>query len=103
MHTEVPLMSETYQRVQMLLEPSQRKTLTEIARRRGKSIAEVTRQAINLGLNAMTQEDEIVKRQIALESARQLRQSMPLLRVDVVGDIQKLHEDRDEPIIPSGH
>ena len=94
-------MSETYQRVQMLLEPRQRKTLNEIAQRQGKSVAEVTRQAIDIGLNAMTQEDEIVKRQIALESARQLRQSMPVLQVDVVGDIQKIREEHDG-LSPSG-
>jgi hypothetical protein len=96
-------MSATYHRVQMLLEHSQRKALSEIARRQGKSVAEVTRQAINLGLNVMTQEDEIVKRQLALDSARQLRQFMPLLDVDIVGDLDKMHEERDEQIIPSGH
>jgi hypothetical protein len=96
-------MKATYHRVQILLEPSQRKALSKIARQQGKSVAEVTRQAINLGLIAMTQEDEIVKRQFALESARQMRQSMPLLSVDVVGDLHKIHEDRDEQIIPSGY
>lgn len=94
-------MTETYQRVQMLLEPNQRKALTAIAHRQGKSVAEVTRQAIDIGLSAMTQEDEILKRQVALESARKLRQSMPVLQVDVVGDIQKLREENDG-LIPSG-
>lgn len=96
-------MNATYDRVQMLLEPSQRKALSEIARCQGKSVAEVTRQAINLGLTAMTQEDEIVKRQLALESARKLRQSKPLLSVDVVGDLRTMHEERDEQTINSGH
>jgi hypothetical protein len=96
-------MKQTYQRVQMLLEPAQRQALTEIAYRQGKSVAEVTRQAINLGLNAMTQEDEIVKRRLALKSARRLRQSMPVLNLDVIGDLQKIHEERDERINPGGH
>jgi hypothetical protein len=96
-------MSEAYHRVQMLLEPSQRKALSEIAHRQGKSVAEVTRQAINVGLKVMSQEDEIVKRQLALESARQLRQSMPVLNIDIVGDLQKMHEVRDEQITRSRH
>lgn len=96
-------MHATYQRVQMLLEPSQRKALGEIARRQGKSVAEVTRQAINLGLSLMVHEDEIAKRQLALEAARQLRQSMPVLKMNVVDDLDKLREERDGQFIPGDH
>ena len=47
----------TMQRVQMLLEPQQRRKLAELAKTQGKSIAEVTRQAIDMGLAQMAQDD----------------------------------------------
>ena len=44
----------TMQRVQMLLEPRQKRKLAELAKAQGKSIAEVTRQAIDAGLEKLT-------------------------------------------------
>lgn len=88
-------MNAIYERVQMLLKPAQKKTLRQIAIRQGKSVAEVTRQAIDLGLAVMNQEDEIIKRQRALDAARQMRQSMALINVDVVSDLHTMRRERD--------
>ena len=96
-------MAGNLERVQMLLKPDQRRALTRMARRQGKSIAEVTRQAIQAGLDLLEQEDEFVKRSEALAEARQFSKSMPLLDVNVVEDLQKLREVRDERISGSGH
>jgi hypothetical protein len=96
-------MTSNLERVQMLLEPDQRQALTRIARKQGKSVAEVTRQAIRTGLQVLEREDEFVKRSEALAKARQLNETMPLLDVDVVEDLQQLREARDEHISGSGH
>ncbi len=72
------------QRVQMLLEPEQRKKLAALARAQGKSVAEVTRLAIDAGLEKLVQEEQQVRMSAALKAAQQLRDSMPMLPVDSV-------------------
>jgi len=84
----------TLERVQMLLEPEQRKILGQIARRQGKSVSEITRRAITAGLRIIQQEDLVTRRKKALEKAKKLRDSMPLLEINVIEDIQKIREER---------
>ena len=91
------------QRVQMLLEPKQRCKLAELAKTQGKSIAEITRQAINLGLAQMVQNSQQVRMLAALEAAQALRQQMrqrngQLLDIQVVEDIQQMRDERDEEL-----
>jgi hypothetical protein len=83
------------ERVQMLLEPEQRRTLREIAQSQGKSVAQVARQALDLGLQALQQENLMIRQQAALERAERLRQSMPMLQLDVVQDLHQMREERD--------
>jgi predicted transcriptional regulator len=83
------------QRIQMLLEPEQRKKLAALAQAQGKSIAEVTRQAIDAGLAKLAQNDQQVRIQMALKTAQQLRDSMPMLAIDPVNDLHQMREDRD--------
>jgi len=83
------------ERVQMLLEPEQRRTLREIAQSQGKSVAQVTRQALDLGLQVLQQESLMSHQQAVLERAERLRRSMPLLELDVVQDIHQMREERD--------
>ena len=96
-------MTDNLERVQMLLEPDQRRALIRIARKKGKSVAEVTRQAIRAGLQALEREDEFVKRSEALAEARQLSEAMTVLDVDVVEDLHRLREARDEHISGGSH
>ena len=95
-------MSENYERVQMLLEPEQRRALAGIAAREGRSVADVTRQVIRLGLKILDQEDEFSRQEIALQRARETRQQMPLLMVDIVADLHQIREERDDQLYSGG-
>ena len=93
----------TMQRVQMLLEPKQRRKLAELAKTQGKSIAEITRQAIDMGLAQMAQNNPQARMLAALDAARALRESMRQrngqpLDIDIVEDIRQMREDRDEEL-----
>jgi len=92
----------TLQRVQMLLEPDQRRKLAELAKAHGKSIAEITRQAINAGLETLGAIEKRERMLAALEAARKLRDSMPMLDIDVVADIHQMREERDNELISGG-
>jgi predicted DNA-binding protein len=92
------------ERVQMLLNPQQRRKLAKLAKLQGKSIAEITRQAIDIGLEQMTQDNPQARWLAALEAARQLRESMRLrngesLDIDVVGETQQIREARDAELL----
>ena len=52
-------MNERMYRAQILLKPEQRRRLEELARREGRSISAVTRQVIDIGLEALENEGEI--------------------------------------------
>ena len=88
----------TMQRVQMLLEPKQRRKLAELAKAQGKSIAEITRQAIDVGLEHLGAVEQRQRMFAALEAARKLRDSMPVLNVDVVADLHQMREERDNEL-----
>ena len=88
----------TMQRVQMLLEPRQRQKLAELAKLQGKSIADVTRQAIDAGLEKLSVGEHRERMLAALETARELRESMPMLDVDVVAEIHQMREERDNEL-----
>jgi len=88
----------TMQRVQMLLEPRQRQKLAELAKLQGKSIADVTRQAIDAGLEKLSGNGHREQMLAALETARKLRESMPILDVDVVAEIHQMREERDNEL-----
>jgi predicted DNA-binding protein len=92
----------TLQRVQMLLEPDQRRKLAELAKAHGKSIAEITRQAIDAGLETLGAIEKRERMLAALEAARKLRDSMPMLDVDVVAEIHQMREERDNELISGG-
>jgi predicted DNA-binding protein len=97
----------TMQRVQMLLEPRQRRKLAELAKAQGKSVAEVTRQAIDAGLEQISQQDAHDQMRAALEAAVRLRESMRQrnggpLNIDIVHDVQQMREVRDEELIRRG-
>ena len=86
------------QRVQMLLEPEQRKKLAALAKAQGKSIAEVTRLAIDAGLEKLAQEEQQVRMNAALKAAQLLRDSMPMLAIDAVADLHQMREERDHDL-----
>lgn len=89
----------TLQRVQMLLEPRQRQKLAELARLQGKSVAEITRQAIDAGLERMSVDDQRDRRLSALAAAKRLRESMPVLNTDLVKELQQMREERGDALL----
>jgi hypothetical protein len=100
-------MTEKLKRVQMLLEPRQHNALADIAKQQGKSVAEVTRQLIDLGLATLNQDDEFTRRESALRKAEALRHKLQErhgrpLTIDVNADLADIRERRDERIANSG-
>lgn len=86
------------QRVQMLLESEQRKKLADLAKAQGKSIAEITRLAIDAGLEKLAQNEQQMRMSAALKAAQQLRDSMPALTIDVAADLHQMREERDHDL-----
>ena len=64
-------MAKRLYRAQILLEPTQHRALKDIAQREDRSISEVARRAIRLGLKAIAQDQ--VAQAIALDNLRELR------------------------------
>lgn len=100
-------MTGKLKRVQMLLEPRQHYALAKIAQEQEKSIAEVTRQLIDLGLAALSQADEFTRRESALRNARALRYRLAERRgspldVDIPADLAEIREERDANIANRG-
>lgn len=88
-------MEERMYRAQILIKPEHRRRLEEIARRQGRSISAVTRQVIDIGLEALESEAEIwQKRAQILSSLRAVREKQPF---EYRGDLVKeARQERDE-------
>ncbi len=88
-------MSENMVRAQILLNQKQRRKLEEIARREGRSISAVTRQAIDLGLEAMENEAEVWKKRARiLSNLRARRAKQPFeYHGDLIGEARQERED----------
>jgi len=100
-------MKTKLKRVQMLIEPDQHRILLEIARRRSESVAQVTRQVINLGIRMVEMDEAFTRREEALKKAEALRQAMRArrgqpLEIDVVDDLQQARKERDENLLSRG-
>ncbi len=82
-------------RAQILLEPEQHRELSRIARREGRSISEIARRLIRVGLTNMNA-DPLLKsrRRAVLEHLRSLRQDIQ----DKTGIMERdlIHEIREE-------
>ena len=89
-------MTRKLDRVQLLLDPEQRKALARLARRRGKSVSDTARTAIAIGLARMEQQEHLEQRGRALRRAEGFRASMKPLDVRVDRDVASMREERDE-------
>jgi hypothetical protein len=65
-------------------------------------VADITRQAIDLGLDILERKEELTHRTETLQHARQLRNSLPLLEVDILEDLHQLREARNDHIADRG-
>jgi hypothetical protein len=82
-------------RMQILLEPEQRRRLEQIARREGRNLSDVARRALDIGLEALSKDAEEIwqRRAKILEELRELRARQPLLSgVDLVNEAREERE-----------
>jgi hypothetical protein len=83
-------MAERLYRAQILLEPAQHQALKEIARREDRSISDVAREAIRLGLKALTQYKQSQAR--AFENLSEIRTGIQersgIYRGDLIANIR---------------
>jgi hypothetical protein len=96
-------MAETLRRVQMLLEPKQHALLAQLAKKQGRSVADITREAIAIGLMQLAEQDVLARRAQALKSADDLAERIQArtgrpLDIDVIEDLRRVREERDEQI-----
>ena len=95
------------QRTHILLDPNQKKTLEEIAKRHGRSVSDLTRELIEKGIEQLNREREleIQKRLEALDQAYQVRELIMReredapLEVDLVKVLREMREERDGTIL----
>jgi hypothetical protein len=85
-----------FDRVQMLIEPPQHRALKEIAQRQGKSVAEVTRQVIDLGLKHLKSMGEFDRRAEALRRADLLKAKVIQQNVELPDSVAVLDGLRQE-------
>jgi glycerol-3-phosphate dehydrogenase len=95
------------QRTHILLDPNQKKTLEEIAKRHGRSVSDLTRELIAKGIEQLNREREleIQKRLEALDQAHQVRELIlreredAPIEVDLVKVLREMREERDGTIL----
>jgi predicted DNA-binding protein len=101
-------MRETFDRFQLLWSKRQRVALTRLAKARGKTLTEITREAIEIGIHEMEQENEFARREKGLKRIKALHAKIlaysggkPL----AVNPVEELHRMREERIgqLGSGH
>jgi hypothetical protein len=103
------MMGMRLHRTQLLLDPAQHKLLARLARQQKRSLSDVAREALALGLQALTGSTEAhwTQRTIALGRADRLRQAMRQrrgrpLQVDIASLINETREERNAAIVRAG-
>ena len=93
----------TTERVQILLEASQRRALANRAKQTGRSISELVREAVNVWMGS--EKETQAARARALESAAQLRQRLSRKRgeLSLPDAAQILSQVRDERLNDLNH
>jgi hypothetical protein len=88
----------TYYRAQILLEPEQHRTLSELAEREGRSISDLVRESVQVYLVERDQETQREREQKALDRLAELRERIRerhgILNIDLVGEARD-ERDRD--------
>lgn len=91
--------TEPMVRAQILLTPRQRRRIEHLARSEGRKLAEVTRQAIEIGLNALEgQTDEALRKDLAaLAELRRMRHELQEKHGVYQGDpVAEAREEREK-------
>jgi hypothetical protein len=88
-------------RMQILLEPEQRRRLEQIASREGRNLSDVARRALDIGLKALVEDaEETWQRRIKIvEELRGLRSKQPFeYSGDLVGEAREEREQDMERV-----
>lgn len=94
-------------RTQILLEPEQHQALVEVARREGRSVSDVVRGYVQDALEesqasqdvAWARRMEAIERLIQRREALRATQPVDLADIDIVEEINRMREERDEEIL----
>jgi hypothetical protein len=83
----------TYYRAQILLEPEQHRTLSEIAEREGRSISDLVRESVQVYLAERDRETQQEREMQALQALAEIRERIRarhgVLSVDIVAEVRK--------------
>ena len=97
-------MPERYHRSQLLLEPEQYEKMRELAREQGRSISQVARDLIDLGLEALRQdrEERARRQEAALRCLRAIREAAAarygVYDGDLLAEVRAEREASDERV-----
>lgn len=89
-------MNSTYERVQMLIRPDQKKELMRRAREAKKSMAEITRQMLDNGIQKAREEDEFARTSLFIKKAETHREKVPAVSIDLVEILNGIREGINE-------
>ncbi|NMB54127.1 MAG: hypothetical protein GYA15_05450 [Leptolinea sp.] len=89
-------MNSTFERVQMLIRPDQKKELMRRARDAKRSVAEITRQMLDSGIQKAREEDEFAKTSLFIKRAEAHREKMPAVSIDLVEILNDIREGGHE-------
>jgi metal-responsive CopG/Arc/MetJ family transcriptional regulator len=84
----------TYYRAQILLEPEQHRTLSELAEREGRSISDLVRESVRMYLVERDRESKREREQRAIDTLAEIRASIQARHG--VFDVDLIAEARDE-------
>ena len=86
----------TYYRAQILLEPEQHRTLSEIAKREGRSISDLVRESVQAYLVERDREAQRTRRMEALDALTEIRERIESEHGMLSGDpVAEMREERD--------
>ena len=92
----------TYYRAQILLEPEQHRTLSELAEREGRSISDLVRESVQAYLVERERASQREREQRALDKLAEIRARIQaqhgILDVDLVAEIREERECDNERV-----
>jgi hypothetical protein len=89
-------MTTTFERVQLLLRPDQKKELARRARESKKSMAEITRQLLDTGIQKAREDDEFARTREFITKAAVHRKQMPEVTINMANFINQIRDEHHD-------
>ncbi len=89
-------MKATYERVQLLIRPDQKKEIARRARETKASMAEVARLILDKGIQITRENEEVAKTRAFLKKAAEHRKTMPVVDLNLADFINQMREEEHE-------